>query len=310
MKKALIYGITGQDGYYLYQLLLEKGYEIIGVSNKESDDFPEAEMHVADLSSDEDDFLFFIEDSKPDEVYNLAAISNYDDSSRNLSLLFKVNTIAPIRMMECILKKSPKTRILHALSAYMYSSKDLITEDSIISPTSPYGISKASLYYMMKYYRNKGVFCAGAILFNHESPVRPEQFVTRKITKAAVEFKLGLRTEKLTLGNINARKDWGFAGDYVEAMWLMLQQPKPDDYIIATSQHHSVRDLCEIAFGQLGLDWKEYVTIESSLVRPDEASFLADISKARKILGWSPKVDFNTLIKMMVESDLKKLQNH
>jgi GDPmannose 4,6-dehydratase len=318
MKKAFITGITGQDGSYLAELLLTKNYKVIGlVSSKYNVGF-ENINHLKDkLILESGDLLnkkslekIFIK-HHPNEVYNLAGFTFIPASWEKPVLNFDVNALGPARLLEIIAQRFPKTKFLQASSARMFGDPKEFPqkETTPIDPFDPYSIAKATAYYLVKSFRIQfGLPCCNAILYNHESPRRPTEYVTRKITNTAAKIKLGL-AQKLILGNLDDKKDWGFAGDYVEAMWLMLQQKKPQDFIIASGKLHSVRDICQISFSHLGLDYKKYITIDQKLFRKKEGrQFYGDASKAKKILGWKPKLSFEKLIKMMVDNDLKLLK--
>ena len=306
-KRALIYGIFGQDGHYLSKLLSSKGYEVAGVSRKARAG-SDGKIYCADLAGEPEDFLAPIGDFSPDEIYSLAGISSHREIGENPSLTFRVNAAAPIAMLQKIAGMEKKPRFFNASTAYIFAGRGgTVDEGTALMPCGIYGISKLASHLMAVHFRKQGLFACNGILFNHESPRRSEDFVTRKITAAAAAFKLGRRKEPLALGNLDAQRDWGYAGDYVEAMWLMLQQKEPDDYVIATGESHSVREFCQEAFSHVGLDWEKYVKTDQSLVRPEEAALSADISRARHKLGWKPRVNFKELVSMMVEEDLRRL---
>ena len=321
MKKALITGITGQDGSYLAEFLLGKGYEIHGLIRRASTfntdridhlyrDFhdPQARvyLHYGDLavSGQLTDLLHEI---RPDEVYHLGAQSHVRVSFDMPEYTGDVTGLGTLRLLEAIRKTGTQTRFYQASSSEMFGAAPPPQgEATPFQPQSPYAAAKVYAYYVVRNYRDAyGLFASNGILFNHESPRRGETFVTRKITRAAARIKLGLQ-DNLYLGNLEAKRDWGFAGDYVEAMWLMLQQDKPDDYVIATGETHSVREFAEKVFAKLGLDYQKHVAIDARYFRPTEVDvLLGDASKARKALNWQPKVSFEQLIDMMVAADLE-----
>jgi len=326
MKKALITGITGQDGSYLAELLIGKGYEVHGIIRRSSSfntgriehlfqDFHAKNvkmfLHYGDLT-EAGNLVKIIESIQPDEIYNLGAQSHVKVSFDQPEFTVNVDALGALRMLEAIRdfqQKSGKTvKFYQAGSSEMFGKVQEIPqkETTPFYPRSPYSCAKVFAHWQTVNYREAyGLFAVNGILFNHESPRRGETFVTRKITRAATRIKLGLQ-EKLFLGNIDAKRDWGFAGDYVEAMWLMLQQDKPDDYVVATGETYSVKEFLQETFSLLELDWNKYVEIDERYFRPSEVDLLlGDSSKARKILGWKPKVDFKGLVKMMVESDMK-----
>jgi GDPmannose 4,6-dehydratase len=318
MKKALITGITGQDGSYLAELLLEKGYEVHGIVRRASTEtFDRIEhltgkvhLHQADLL-DQLSIIDVVKLVEPDEVYNLAAQSFVPTSWKQPCLTGEFTAIGVTRMLEAIrLLGKDKIRFYQASSSEMFGKVQAVpqAEDTPFYPRSPYGVAKVYGHFITVNYRESyNMYCVSGILFNHESPRRGREFVTRKVSDGVARIKLGLAKE-LRLGNLDARRDWGFAGDYVEAMWRMLQQPTPDDYVIATGQTHTVQRLVELAFAAVDLDWKKYVVIDPLLVRPAEVDLLiGDPSKARKQLGWEPKVSFEQLVKMMVDADLERL---
>ncbi|MCX6538667.1 MAG: GDP-mannose 4,6-dehydratase [Acidobacteria bacterium] len=318
-KRAIITGITGQDGSYLAELLLEKGYEVTGIIRRLSyQNFGRIEhlldrvtLRPADLL-DQLSLVRAIEDVQPDELYNLAAMSFVPASWDQPFLTGEFNAQGVTRVLEAIRMVNPKIKLYQASSSEMFGKVREVpqTEMTPFYPRSPYGVSKVFGHYITVNYRESyGLFACSGILFNHESPRRGLEFVTRKVTDGVARIKLGL-ADKLRLGNLDAHRDWGFAGDYVRAMWLMLQQPTPDDYVVATGVSHSVRDLVQVAFAHAGLEWKKYVEVDPTLLRPAEVDHLIGSSdKARKILGWEPSVDFNGLINMMVDADLKRLAN-
>ncbi len=319
MKKALITGITGQDGSYLAELLLDKGYEVYGIIRRSSSfttdriehlyqdphNDPKLKLFYGDLT-DGGNMSSIINDIQPDEIYNLAAQSHVRVSFDQPIYTVNTDALGTLRLLEALRKMKSPPRFYQASSSEMYG-KAVETpqkETTPFYPRSPYGCAKVYSFWQTINYREAyGLFACNGILFNHESPRRGETFVTRKITRAATRIKEGLQ-KKLFLGNLDAKRDWGFAGDYAEAMWLMLQQEKPDDYVIATGQTHSVHEFLDEVFGYLDLDWQPYVEIDPRYYRPTEVDLLlGDPSKARKVLQWEPKVDFRGLVKLMVEND-------
>ncbi|MBI4643703.1 MAG: GDP-mannose 4,6-dehydratase [Deltaproteobacteria bacterium] len=323
VKKALITGVTGQDGSYLAELLLNKGYEVHGLIRRSSTfntrridhlyldpHDPEARffLHYGDLS-DSGQLGHLIYNIQPEEVYHLAAQSHVRVSFDMPEFTGDVNGLGTTRILEAIRRSGIKTRFYQASSSELFgSASPPQNEETPMLPRSPYAIAKLYAYWMVKNYREAhGIFAVNGILFNHESPRRGETFVTSKITRAVARIKLGLQ-KKLYLGNLEARRDWGYAPDYVEAMWLMLQQDTPEDFVIATGESHTVREFLESAFSHLALDWREYVEIDPRYFRPTEVDFLlGDSSKARQRLGWQPKVGFPELVKIMVDADLESL---
>ncbi|MHB8910404.1 MAG: GDP-mannose 4,6-dehydratase [Syntrophales bacterium] len=321
MKKAFITGITGQDGSYLAELLLCKGYEIHGLIRRASTfnteridhlykDFhdPQARvyLHYGDLSVS-GQLTDLIHEIQPDEIYHLGAQSHVRVSFDMPEYTGDVTGLGTLRLLEAIRKTGLKTRFYQASSSEMFGAAPPPQgEATPFHPQSPYAAAKVYAYYIARNYRDAyKLFAANGILFNHESPRRGETFVTRKITRAAARIKHGLQ-EKLYLGNLEAKRDWGFAGDYVEAMWLILQQETPDDFVIATGETHSVREFAERVFAKLNLDYEKYVATDPRYFRPAEVDvLLGDAAKARKVLGWKPKVNFDQLINMMVEADLE-----
>lgn len=325
MKRALITGITGQDGAYLARFLLAKGYEIHGVMRRAStfntsridsiykdphDPTTKLRLHFGDLT-DATVLRRIIEKVQPDEVYNLGAQSHVKVSFELPEYTANVVALGTLRLLDAlrdyIAVSGKQVRVYQAGSSEMYGSAPAPqNEKTPFIPRSPYAASKLAAYwYSVNYREAYGMFVANGILFNHESPLRGETFVTRKITRGLCRIKLGLQ-KKLYLGNLNAQRDWGFAGDFVEAMWLMLQQPEPGDYVIATGETHSVRDFLDAASACLELDWSEFVEFDSRYLRPTEVDLLqGDASKARSELQWRPKVSFRQLIEMMVDSDLE-----
>lgn len=317
-KKAIITGVTGQDGSYLAELLLEKDYEVYGMVRRSSTESFERIAHIADRielrQADLLDQLSLIElmkDVGPDEIYNLAAQSFVPTSWSQPVLTGEFTAIGVTRMLEAMRHVAPEAKFYQASSSEMFGKVREVpqTENTPFYPRSPYGVAKAYGHYLTVNYRESyDLFASCGILFNHESPRRGREFVTRKITDSVARIKLGL-ADKLFLGNINAERDWGFAGDYVKAMWLMLQQDKPDDFVVATGVTHSVKSFCEAAFSHVGLDWEKHVEVDQNLIRPAEVDqLIGDSSKARDVLGWELEVDFSGLAKMMVDHDLELLK--
>jgi len=316
-RRAIITGITGQDGSYLAELLLEKGYEVTGIVRRLSHQnygriehlLDRVHLRPADLL-DQLSLVRAFEDHEPDEVYNLAAMSFVPASWDQPFLTGEFNAQGVTRVLEAVRMVNPKIKLYQASSSEMFGKVREVpqTEMTPFYPRSPYGVSKVFGHYITVNYRESyGLFACSGILFNHESPRRGLEFVTRKVTDLVARIKLGLAT-KLPLGNLEAHRDWGFAGDYVRAMWLMLQQPTPDDYVVATGVSHSVKELVQVAFDRVGLDWQKYVEIDPALLRPAEVDHLiGNADKARKILGWAPSVDFKGLVTMMVDADMKRL---
>lgn len=312
-KRALITGISGQDGRYLSELLHAKGYEVHGLLPCRAPGIGEAgeRLYYADLA-DGSNLLPILEQAQPDEVYNLAAQSHVKLSFELPLYTADVTGVGVLRVLEAIRqyqrRSGQQVRFYQASSSEMFGKvvETPQTERTPFHPRSPYSCAKVYGYWQTINYRESyGMHASNGILFNHESPRRGEAFVTRKITRAVAQIKLG-RQDKLRLGNIESRRDWGFAGDYVEAMWLMLQQEQPDDYVIATGETHSVREFLELAFGHVGLDWQKYVELDPQFLRPAEVDLLrGDATKARTQLGWQPKVSFSELVRMMVEHDLQ-----
>ncbi|GAB4130175.1 MAG: GDP-mannose 4,6-dehydratase [Thermogutta sp.] len=314
-KKALITGITGQDGSYLAEFLLEKGYEVHGMVRRSSTEGfdrirhirSRVTLHQADLL-DQLSIVRLLDAIRPHEVYNLAAMSFVPTSWEQPLLTGEFTALGVTRMLEAIRQVDSGIRFYQASSSEMFGDvrEEPQNEDTRFWPRSPYGVAKVYGHWITVNYRESfGIFGCSGILFNHESPRRGKEFVTRKVTDAVARIKLGVQ-DKLHLGNLDAMRDWGFAGDYVRAMWMMLQQEKPDDYVVATGEKHSVRELVETAFAYVGLDWRKHVEIDPRLIRPAEVCTLrGDASKARRILGWQPEVSFTNLIHMMVDSDLE-----
>ncbi len=317
-KKALITGVTGQDGSYLADFLLDKGYEVYGMVRRSSMEKFDRIEHIKDRIKirqadllDQYSISKVIAEIQPDEVYNLAAMSFVPTSWDQPVLTAEFTAIGVTRMLEAIRAVNPRIRFYQASSSEMFGMVKEIpqTELTPFHPRSPYGVAKVYGHWITVNYRESyNIFGVSGILFNHESPRRGIEFVTRKVTYNAARIKLGL-SQELRLGNLGAQRDWGFALDYVEAMWLMLQQDKPDDFVIASGETHSVQELVEIAFSHLGLDYKDFVVLDNKFIRPAEVDLLrGDFSKAKKILGWQPKVHFAELIKMMVDSDMALLK--
>ncbi|MDP3911499.1 MAG: GDP-mannose 4,6-dehydratase [Gemmatimonadales bacterium] len=314
--RAVITGVTGQDGSYLAELLLEKGYEVIGVVRRTSHDSYERIGHLLDRVQvvaadllDQHSLTTVIRDAQPDEVYNLAAQSFVPTSWTQPVLTGEFTALGVTRLLEAIRLAHPTARFYQASSSEMFG-KALETpqrESTPFYPRSPYGVAKVYGHWITVNYRESyGMFAVSGILFNHESPRRGLEFVTRKVTDAVARIKRGKATE-LRLGNLDAGRDWGFAGDYVDAMWRMLQQDEPRDYVIGTGETHTVRELCQVAFAHAGLDWQQYVQLDPRFVRPAEVDvLLADASQARRALGWAPHVTFEQLVKMMVDADLTR----
>jgi GDPmannose 4,6-dehydratase len=316
-KRALVTGITGQDGSYLAELLLEQGYEVFGLVRRASSTnywriehlLDRIELRPADLL-DQLSLIRVLEHVKPHEFYNLAAMSFVPASWDQPMLTGEFNAQGVTRVLEAVRAVDPSIRIYQASSSEMFGKVREIpqTELTPFYPRSPYGVSKVFAHYITVNYRESyDLFAVSGILFNHESPRRGLEFVTRKVSDGVARIKLGLAGD-LRLGNLDAQRDWGFAGDYVRAMWMMLQQDRADDYVIATGESHSVRELVEVAFGHVGLDWQKYVKTDPRFLRPAEVDHLiGDPSKARSQLGWRPDVDFRGLVTMMVDSDLRRL---
>jgi GDPmannose 4,6-dehydratase len=319
MKKAIITGITGQDGSYLAELLLDKGYEVHGLVRRASTEtfdrinhlVGRVRLHQADLL-DQLSIIDALKEVRPDEVYNLAAMSFVPTSWKQPVLTGEFTAIGVTRVLEAIRLLDPK-----GIKFYQASSSEMFgkvretpqRETTPLYPRSPYGVAKVYGHYITVNYRESyGMFACSGILFNHESPRRGLEFVTRKVTDGVARIKLGLAKE-LRLGNLEAKRDWGFAGDYVKAMWLMLQQDRPDDFVVATGETHSVRELVEEAFGHVGLDWHKHVVQDAALMRPAEVDLLVgDPAKAKRVLGWAPEVNLRGLVHMMVEADLQRLK--
>ena len=321
MKSAFITGITGQDGYYLTKFLLDKDYTVHGTIRRSSTfNTSRIDSLISKYSSDKKINLYYsdlldssslnnlINTIEPDEVYNLAAQSHVAVSFKNPVYTTQTGTLGSVSLLEAIKNLDKKTKFYQASSSEMYGGKEEIklNEQSAFNPLSPYAASKVFAHNMTKIYRESyDLFCVNGILFNHESPHRGETFVTRKISRAVARISMGIQ-KKLTLGNLDASRDWGFAGDYVEGMWMMMQHDKPDDWVLATGQTHSVQDFVKLAFEEVNLDFGDYLETSDKYLRPNEVNYLlGDSSKAQKELGWKPKTSFEKLVKMMVESDLK-----
>jgi GDPmannose 4,6-dehydratase len=318
LKKVLITGITGQDGSYLADMLLEKGYEVYGMVRRSSVEKLDRIEHIRDRINfvqadllDQLSIISIIKQVNPDEVYNLAAMSFVPTSWSQPVLTGEFTGIGVTRMLEAVRLVNKDIRFYQASSSEMFGKVKEIpqTENTPFHPRSPYGVAKVYGHYITVNYRESyDIFAASGILFNHESPRRGLEFVTKKVTNAAAKIKLGL-LDYLYLGNMDSKRDWGFAKDYVEAMWLMLQQDEPDDYVIATGESHSVKEWVQASFECLGLDWEKYVKIDQKFIRPAEVDLLiGDSSKAQKVLGWKPKVNFEQLVKIMVEYDYNQLK--
>jgi GDPmannose 4,6-dehydratase len=323
MPTALITGITGQDGLYLSELLLAKGYEVHGVIRGQNNPrrqlverlVPDVRLHNGDLT-DMSSLMRALRDSQPDEVYNLGAVSFVAYSWENAFVTSDVTGMGVLNVLEAVRLHAgddpSAVRFYQASSSEMFGKVQQVpqSEETLLWPRSPYGVSKVYGHYMTINYRESyGMHASSGILFNHESPRRGEEFVTRKVSKAVAAIKLGLQDE-IVMGNLDARREWGFAGDYVNAMWLMLQQPEADDYVISTGETHSIEELLSVAFDQVGIDdWRRYVRQDPRFMRPAEVDLLiGDATKARTKLGWKPEVGFEQLIRMMVDADLAALK--
>ncbi len=319
MPTALITGVTGQDGSYLAELLLSKGYKVIGVARRSSTVTYERIDHLLDDIiveqgdlTDQGSLLVLLEEYKPTEIYNLAAQSFVPTSWNQPALTGDVTALGVTRILEAIRFVNSKIRFYQASSSEMFGKVVEVPQNEMTPfyPRSPYGVAKVYGHWITVNYRESfNMFATSGILFNHESPRRGLEFVTRKVTDGASRIKLGLAKE-LRLGNLESRRDWGFAGDYVEAMWMMLQQDAPDNFVIGTGKTYSVRELCEVAFGHVGLDYNEFVIQDERYYRPAEVDLLiSDPSKARSVLGWEPAVDFKELVTMMVDADMERLSS-
>lgn len=318
-KKALITGITGQDGSYLAELLLHEGYEVIGMVRRSSTTTFERIAHIQDRLTlvsgdllDEVSIINILKEHRPSEVYNLAAQSFVQTSWSQPVFTGESTAMGVTRVLDAIRTVDPEIRFYQASSSEMFGKVQAVPqdEDTPFYPRSPYGVAKVYGHWITVNYRESyNLHASSGILFNHESPRRGLEFVTRKVTHGVAKIKLGMAKE-LRLGNLDAQRDWGFAADYVRAMYLMLQQDTPDDYVVATGETHPVRELCEVAFGAAGLNWENFVVIDPAFLRPAEVDLLVgDPTKAEKALGWRREVDFPSLVEMMVASDLKALQN-
>lgn len=317
MKKALITGCSGQDGSYLCELLLNKGYEVHGIIRRSSSlntaridhIFDQLHLHFGDLS-DGSALGALLSKVKPDEVYNLAAQSHVRVSFDVPEYTADVDALGTLRLIEAVKAHCPDAKYYQASSSELFgSTPPPQNEVSPFHPRSPYGVAKLFAFWYTVNAREQGMHSSNGILFNHESPRRGSTFVTHKVTLAAARIALGTQTE-LLLGNLDAQRDWGHAADYVEAMYLMLQQPTPDDYVIATGQTHTIRELLDVAFGHVGLDWHNYVGVDKKYFRPTEVDvLLGDASKAKRVLGWEPKIRFKELIEEMVDADIREAQS-
>jgi GDPmannose 4,6-dehydratase len=318
-RRALITGVTGQDGSYLAELLLEKGYEVFGMTRRASTENLERIGHLVDRVTliqgdllDPHSLASALRESEPQEVYNLAAQSFVPTSWNQPVLTAEFTAVGVTRLLEAIRAVDPAIRFYQASSSEMFGKVREVpqTELTPFHPRSPYGVAKVYGHYITVNYRESyGLYAVSGILFNHESPRRGLEFVTRKVTDGVARIKLGL-TDELRLGNREARRDWGFAGDYVDAMWLMLQQDEPDDYVVAMGEEHSVQELVELAFGHAGLEWERHVVEDPRFMRPAEVDHLVgDASKAHERLGWTPQTSFRQLVEMMVDADLERLRS-
>jgi GDPmannose 4,6-dehydratase len=307
--RALITGITGQDGSYLAEALLERGYEVHGLVRR-SVELEDVRLHVGDLR-DQDSLAAALRAARPDEVYNLAAESSVAASWEYPVLTGDVTGLGAARLLEAVRVTCPETRLFHASSNEVFGpvAGGTASETTPLVPRTPYGAAKAYAHHLVAGHREAyGLRCCNGILFNHESPRRGEQFVSRKITRGAAAISLG-RADELRLGTLDAQRDWGYAPDYVDAMWLMLQRDAPEDYVLATGAAHSVRDCVAIAFDHVGLDWREHVRIDDEFKRPAEADpVVGDASKARRELGWQPRTGFEEMIRLMVDHDIALLR--
>jgi GDPmannose 4,6-dehydratase len=317
-KRALITGVSGQDGSYLAELLLDKGYEVWGIVRRLSADNYERINHILDRIHlvqgdllDQSSLAAALVQSEPEEVYNLSAQSFVPTSWTQPVLTAEFTSVGVTRLLEAVRTVNPKIRFYQASSSEMYGQVRAVPqdEDTPFYPRSPYGVAKVYGHFITVNYRESyDMHCTSGILFNHESPRRGIEFVTRKVSDGVARIKLGLQKD-LAMGNLDAQRDWGFAGDYVEAMWMMLQQPEGDDYVVATGETHTVERLVDVAFSHVGLSWKDHVTLDERFVRPAEVDLLiGDPAKAKAKLGWEPKVGFEQLVQMMVDSDLERLR--
>jgi GDPmannose 4,6-dehydratase len=317
-KRVLITGITGQDGSYLAEFLINKGYDVYGMVRRSSMEKFDRIEHIKDKITikqadllDQYSLIKLIEEIKPEEIFNLAAMSFVPTSWNQPVLTAEFTAVGVTRMLEAIHAVNPRIRFYQASSSEMFGKVKEIpqTENTPFHPRSPYGVAKAYGHYITVNYRESyDIFGVSGILFNHESPRRGIEFVTRKVSYNAAKIKMGI-TNELRMGNLDAKRDWGFAGDYIKAMWLMLQQETPDDFVIATGETHSVKELVEIAFSHLDMDYKDHVVIDQKFIRPAEVDLLiGDCSKAKTVLKWEPEKSFEQLIKMMVDSDLELIK--
>jgi GDPmannose 4,6-dehydratase len=316
-KTALITGVTGQDGSYLAELLLDKGYDVVGVVRRTSHDSYERIGHLLDRLRivpadllDQHSLTAVVRDAKPDEVYNLAAQSFVPTSWTQPVLTGEFTALGVTRLLEAVRLAHPAARVYQASSSEMFGKAQETPqrETTAFYPRSPYGVAKVYGHWITVNYRESyGLYAVSGILFNHESPRRGLEFVTRKVSHGVARIVRG-QARELRLGNLEAGRDWGYAGDYVDAMWRMLQQPAPADYVVGTGETHTVRELCEVAFGHVGLDWKQHVVVDPQFVRPAEVDILqADAGKARRELGWAPRTSFVDLVRLMVDADLERL---
>ena len=319
-RRALVTGITGQDGSYLAELLLDQGYEVVGMVRRSSTLNFERLAHIQDRITtvsgdllDEVSMINVLRDHRPQEVYNLAAQSFVQTSFSQAVLTGETTALGVTRLLDAIRIVDPEIRLYQASSSEMFGKVVEVPqrESTPFYPRSPYGVAKLYGHWITINYRESyNLHASSGILFNHESPRRGLEFVTRKITNGVARIKHGLQ-DKLALGNLDAQRDWGFAGDYVRAMWLMLQQDEPDDFVVSTNETHSVREFCEIAFGRAGLNWEDHVVVDERFFRPAEVDLLVgDSAKARSVLGWKPEVDFARLVEMMVDADLDDVARH
>ena len=318
MKTALITGITGQDGSYLAEFLLERGYRVVGMTRRSSTDVHERIEHIVDRIEivsgdllDQSSITTIVANARPDEIYNLAAQSFVPTSWTQPVLTGEFTALGVTRVLEAIRAVDPKIRFYQASSSEMFGKVREVpqNEHTPFYPRSPYGVAKVYAHYITVNYRESyDLFAVSGICYNHEGPRRGREFVTRKISDGVARIKLGIAKE-LRLGNLDAKRDWGYAGDYVRAMWMMLQQSKPEDFVIATGRAHSVKDFVKLAFGAVGLDWEKYVVVDPRFYRPAEVdALLGDPAKAKRMLGWEPQVSFEELAEMMVRADLERLR--
>src|SRR5947199_701682 len=317
-RRSMITGITGQDGSYLAEFLLDKGYHVVGMVRRSSTESFERIAHLRERIDiregdllDQLSLITLLHHVDPHEIYNLAAQSFVPTSWEQPILTSEVTALVATRLLEAIRVVDRSIKFYQASSSEMFGKVRETPQNELtpFHPRSPYGVAKTYAHYLTINYRESyGIFACSGILFNHESPRRGKQFVTRKVTDGVARITAG-RARELRLGNLDAKRDWGFAGDYVQAMWRLLRQPKPADYLVASGQTHSVRELCEIAFAHAGLDWQKYVVVDPAFVRPAEVDLLiGDASKARRVLGWAPKHSFQQLIEMMVDADLEDIK--